>query len=126
MSNDAALLMLALGRILLGGLFVYGGVRHFFILPAVSSALAARGVPGPRLVLIVGSVFELVAGALLAAGVFVRPAALGLVLFTAAACVLLLNFWDMKPGPERETAKNFVQSNMAIIGGLLIAAATAS
>lgn len=37
---------------------------------------------------------------------------------------MLLNFWDME-GPAREAARNVWQSNLAIIGGLLIAAAHA-
>ncbi len=125
MSSDAGLWMLAVGRVLLGGLFVYGGLRHFFVLEMIVPALAARGVPFPRCALIIGSAFELAAGAFLALGILVLPAALGLVCFTVAASVLLLNFWDMGAGAERDTAKSFVQSNVAIIGGLLIAAATA-
>jgi len=44
------------------------------------------------------------------------------VAFTIAASFLFLNYWDMQ-GAERENAKSFLLSNMAILGGLLIAAA---
>jgi putative oxidoreductase len=66
-------ILLILGRLLLGGLFVYGGVRHMFIMPAITQAIAARGVPAPRLVLLVGSAFQFVAGLLLILGLFVAP-----------------------------------------------------
>jgi putative oxidoreductase len=86
--------------------------------------MKARGVPAARPVLIVGSVFQIAAGLLLALGVYVMWAALGLVAFTVIASIMLLNFWDLE-GAARESAWNGFQANMAIIGGLLIAAAQA-
>jgi putative oxidoreductase len=111
-----------LGRLLLGGLFVVAGIRHFFVFGGVQQAIAARGVPFAGLVLVAGSGFELLAGTLLMAGVAVVYAALGLALFTAAASVMLLNFWGME-GAAREAAINAWQSNLAVVGGLLVAAA---
>src|SRR6185436_10604795 len=107
--------LLILGRFLLGALFVYGGVSHLFAIPALTQAIAARGVPAPRLVLLVGSAFQFVAGLLLIIGLFVVPAAFALVLFTLAASALLVNFWDME-GHAREAATNVWLSNLAIIG----------
>jgi len=124
MSNDMAVVGLALGRVLLGGIFVLGGVRHFFELAPLTQALSARGLPAPRLSLIVGSLFQTIAGVLLMAGQWVQYAALGLVIFTLVASVLMVNFWSMT-GEAREAMKNAFTSNLAIIGGLLIAAATA-
>lgn len=124
MSNDVTAIALPLGRMLLGGLFVYGGIRHFFILDAVSGMLSARGLPAARLFLILGSIFELVAGALLMAGLFVKYAAVALIFFTVVASILMLNFWSLT-GEARDMAKNAFFSNLAIIGGLLISAATA-
>ncbi len=116
--------LLVLGRVLLGGLFVYGGVHHFFIMVPLTAAVSARGVPAPRLVLIVGSVFQIIAGALFLLGVYVATSAFGLIAFTIIASIMMLNFWDME-GQMRATAKTMWQTNLAIIGGLLIAAAYA-
>ena len=124
MSIDIVPLLLALGRVLLGGLFVVGGIHHFFIIPQLTEVMAARGVPFPRAVLIAGSIFQAAAGALLMLGYFVPAVAFGLVVFTVAASVMLVNFWDQE-GPARQTARNVFQSNLAIIGGLLVAAAEA-
>jgi putative oxidoreductase len=114
--------LIVLGRVLLGGFFVAAGIRHFFITPSVRAALAARGAPAPMLLLMTGTIFQIGAGLLLMAGILVRPAALGLVAFTIAASVLLLNFWSLQ-GAAREAAMNGWKSNLAIIGGLLVAAA---
>jgi putative oxidoreductase len=119
---ENAELLRVVGRVLLGGLFVVGGIHHFFILPPVTAALAARGVPLPRLALIAASLFQALAGLLLMLGMWVAPAALGLVVFTLVSSFLLLNFWDME-GPARDAAQMSCQTNLALIGGLLIAAA---
>ena len=47
---------------------------------------------------------------------------MGLVIFTIAASVMLLNFWSLE-GAAREGALNGWLSNLGVIGGLLIAAA---
>lgn len=111
-----------LGRILLGGLFAFGGIRHFFLVDKLVPLIAARGLPAPTLVLLAGSAFQAVLGLLLVLGFWVMPAALGLIAFTIAATVMLLNFWD-KSGPEREGAFNAALTNLAVIGGLLLLAA---
>lgn len=117
-------LLIITGRILLGGLFVLGGVKHFTILDPITQVLAARGVPAPRLVLIGGSIFQIIAGTMLMAGLYVPYAAFGLIAFTILASFMMLNFWDMPQGVERDTVFNIFMTNIALIGGLLIAAAT--
>ena len=111
-----------LGRICLGGLFVVGGLRHFFEQPALTTMMTARGVPLPRPTLLAGSVFQVVAGALLMADLFTFAAALGLVLFTIAASLMFLCYWRLPSGPERERAINGLLANIGVIGGLLLAA----
>lgn len=122
LSSEIVNVMMIVGRVLLGLLFVWGGASHFVNMPPVLAMVEARGVPFPRLVLILGSLWELVLGLLLMLGLFVTPAALGLIPFTILATLMLLNFWD-KTGPEREGLKNAALTNLAVIGGLLIAAA---
>jgi len=117
---SADLIVLA-GRILLGGVFVVAGLRHLMIVPVLADAVAARGVPFPRIVLLAGTVFQIGAGLALVLGVFISWAALGLVLFTMVASVLLVNFWD-KEGEERIALTNAFQTNIGLIGGLMIAA----
>jgi putative oxidoreductase len=124
MNGELREILWPMGRLLLGGLFVVGNARHFFISSGVAQAIAGRGMPFPRLVLFVGSAFAVVAGAMLIVGYAIAYAALGLALFTLAASILLLNFWSMQ-GAERIAAVMNWQSNIAIIGGLMIAAAYA-
>lgn len=115
-------LIVLVGRVLLGGMFVAAGLRHLMIVPVLTAAINARGVPFPRIMLLAGTGFQIVAGLALVLGFFVTWAALGLILFTVVASVLLVNFWD-KEGEERIALTNAFQTNIGLIGGLLLAAA---
>ncbi len=125
LSPEQAQVATIIGRALLGGLFVLGGIHHFTSLPAVSGAMAERGVPIPRLVLIVGSVFQIACGALLMLGLWATAAALGLVVFTLAASAMFMDFWRTQ-GEARTKAIEGWKTNLALIGGLLIAAASSA
>jgi putative oxidoreductase len=115
-------MLVVVGRALLGCLFVAGGLRHVTIFDAIAKDMAKRGVPLPRLALAAGTAFQIVAGTLLILGIFVVPAALGLIVFTIAATVMMLNFWNME-GETRVWCVNNWLSNIGIIGGLLLVAA---
>jgi len=120
--SDLAPTLVAVGRALLGCLFVAGGIRHLTIFTAVAKDMARRGVPFPRFVLAAGTAFQVAGGMLLILGMFVVPAALGLIVFTVAATVMMLNFWNMA-GETRGWAINNWLSNIGIVGGLLLVAA---
>jgi putative oxidoreductase len=81
---SADLIVLA-GRILLGGMFVVAGLRHLMIVPVLSVAVAARGMPFPRTALLASTAFQIGAGLALVLGFFTSWAALGLILFTIVA-----------------------------------------
>ena len=115
---------IVLGRFVLGAFFAYGGVTHFLALDPITQAMAGRGVPQPRLVLIAGSLFQIVFGLLLAFGIAVPVSAIALIAFTVVASLMLVDFWN-KQEPARMALRNVFLSNLAIIGGLLIAAGTA-
>lgn len=125
MATDLESAFWVVGRFLLGGLFVVGGVHHFFGLGGIAQFMASRGVPAAKLVLIAGSVFQALAGLALIVGYQPFWAAMGLVAFTLIASAIFLNFWGLA-GEARANAVKGWQSNLAIIGGLLIAAAHAS
>ena len=110
------------GRILLGGIFVVAGLRHLRIVPILTAAVEARGLPLPRVVVLIGTGFQITAGLTLMHGMFIAWAALGLILFTIVASVMLVNFWD-KQGEERIALANAFQTNVGLIGGLMLAAA---
>jgi len=71
-----------------------------------------------------GSIFEAICGLLLMFGFWPVETSLALFVFTLAASIMLLDFWN-KNGFERVVLFNNFSSNIGVLGGLLISAATA-
>lgn len=124
MPADLPGLLYLFGRFLLGGLFVFGGIEHFFVLPLLSGTMAARGVPAARTVLILGSLWQILFGVLLVVGLWLAPSAFALILFTLVASPIFLDYWN-KSGPERANQRNAFLVNIALVGALLMVAAQA-
>ncbi|MGO8070642.1 mechanosensitive ion channel domain-containing protein, partial [Rhizobium leguminosarum] len=52
-------------------LYVAGGIHHFFVIVPLTEAIEARVIPFAKWVLVLGSMFQIVAGILLMFGLFV-------------------------------------------------------
>ncbi|UVK36182.1 DoxX family protein [Mesorhizobium sp. AR10] len=105
-------------RLLVGGAFVFAGLRNIQNAAFLTQLMAARGVPQARLMLWLGIVLQVVAGALVIAGVWTTLAAACLVLFLIVATPMFHNFWDHQ-GPERAARINGFVGNVALTGGFL-------
>jgi len=111
----------AIGAWLIGGVFVVAGVEHFVKFRAMRDYLAAQRFPAPAVMLAAGSALEIVAGLMLPLGVATPFAAGALIAFTLAANLTLRRFWA-SPGLERQVMRNAFLVNVAVMGGLLLAA----
>ncbi|MER8394321.1 DoxX family protein [Mesorhizobium sp. M0045] len=105
-------------RLLLGGAFVFAGLRNIQNAALVSQLMTTRGVPQARLVLWLGIVLQIIAGALVIAGIWTALAAACLILFLIVATPMFHNFWDHQ-GPERASRINGFVGNVALTGGFL-------
>lgn len=110
-----------LGLMLLGGVFVWAGAGHFFVFRQVAASMAARGLPASGPLLAAGSLLQISAGALLAFGIATPWAAAALAAFTVVATLMMLDFWRHE-GSEREALRNGFLINIAVLGGLIVAA----
>ncbi|MER9235131.1 DoxX family protein [Mesorhizobium sp. M0622] len=110
-----------LGLVLLGGVFIWAGAGHFLRFRAIAASLAERGFPAPKPLLAAGSVLEIGAGFCLATDVGDPYPAAALAVFTIAASFMALNFWRYS-GDERETLRTGFTINVAVLGGLIVAA----
>ena len=118
MPVDLPSTLLFLGRLLLGGVFLFAGLRNIQNAAFLIQLMAARGVPQARLALWVGIVLQIVAGALVIAGLWTTMAAAVLVVFLIAATPMFHNFWDHQ-GPDRASRINGFVGNVALSGGFL-------
>ena len=116
-------ILIVVGRILLGGLFVAGGIKHFMSIPTYAEIMGAKGVSYPKEVLLIGSAWQTVFGLAFVMGIGMLVSSLALILFTIIATYIFMPFWKMEKGQERDMTFNCFMTNVAIIGGLLIAAA---
>ncbi|ESW88875.1 MULTISPECIES: DoxX family protein [unclassified Mesorhizobium] len=105
-------------RLLLGGAFVFAGLRNIQNRAFVTQLMATRGVPQARLALWAGIVLQIGAGALVLTGLWTAVAAAALILFLIAATPMFHNFWDHQ-GPERAARINGFVANVALTGGFL-------
>jgi len=115
---DFYFLALILGRIFIGGIFVLAGIQHFQHFDPPLAIMKGRSVPYAAPLLVLGSVWEIVLGALIMIGFWGAPAALGLILFLIPATIIFHNFWDYQ-GIARVHHMHVVMTNVMVAGGLL-------
>lgn len=118
MPTDLPSSLLFFGRLLLGGAFVFAGLRNIQNQAFLTGLMAARGVPRARLALWAGIILQIIAGVLLILGVWTVIAAAVLVLFLIVATPMFHNFWDHQ-GPDRAARINGFVGNVALGGGFL-------
>ena len=125
MNADFSAEIVFAGRLLLGGAFVFAGLRNIQNAALLTQLMTTRGVPQPRAMLWLGIALQIAAGALLIAGMWTGLAAAGLILFLLVATPMFHNFWDHQ-GAERAAKINGVVGNVALMGGFLVVMAGAS
>lgn len=103
MPVDLPSTLLFLGRLLLGGAFVFAGLRNIQNADFLTRLVAARGVPQARLALWAGIVLQIIAGVLVMVDLWTAIACVVLVLFLIVATPMFHNFWNHQ-GPERASA----------------------
>jgi putative oxidoreductase len=119
MPTDFTLTLIFLARLLIGGAFIFAGLRNMTNVPVLTGLMAARDVPQAKAVLFAGIILQVACGALLIAGLWTAVAATGLIAFVVAGTWMFHNFWDHQ-GLERGNRINGVVSNVALIGGFLL------
>jgi putative oxidoreductase len=112
-------LFLLLGRLLLGGFFLFNGVHHFVRVSALSAFAAAKGVPAPMAAVLVGGVLLLIGGVSLLLGMAPRVGIIAILLFMVPVTVVMHGFW-MEQGMMRAIDLTNFTKNVAIIGAVLM------
>ena len=114
--------LIVLGRIALGGAFFVAGVRNLLGFRMLAPSMAQLGTPLPRVALGIGIALQILCGAALAFGFYPAWAAAGLALFVVVATAIFHRFWEHQ-GQERVQHVNGFISNVALVGGFLLAVA---
>ena len=110
-------------RILLALVFLVAGVRKVMAPAASAGYLAKLGFPAPEVMVWVAIAFELGGAILLILGWKTRWGALALALFTLIATFAAHRFWEFDAAQYANQMNHFLK-NLAIVGGMVLLAAT--
>jgi uncharacterized membrane protein YphA (DoxX/SURF4 family) len=127
------------GRILFAVLFIYLGATKLFGIQATADFIAtkitipaalapytaqletATGMTTPQLLAIVGGVFEILAGLMIALNFGARFFSLLLIIYMAGATFYFYDFWNQAPPENGKTLVDALK-NLSIIGALFMIA----
>lgn len=112
-----------IARVLMSIVYLVSSVEKGLNYSAALEEFAKAGVPAPRLTVVTTILLHFVASLCLIAGWFVTEMATALALFTLAATIKVHDFWNMA-GVERIERSRIALANFALVGGLILLAAT--
>ena len=114
--NDEIILA---ARVLLATLFLIFGWRKLRDFSGTVSQMTQLGVPTPVLAAGVATFMELPVAFAVAVGVFARPAALLMALYTMGTALIGHRYWTITGADYVDSMDNFYK-NLSIMGGFLL------
>lgn len=112
-----------IGRLLLALLFLPAGISKIGGFAGTVGYIASKGLPMPEVGAVVAILVEVVGGLALIAGFGTRIAAVVLAVFTLVATFIFHNYWGV-PAEQAFVQQLMFFKNIAVVGGLLILAAS--
>ena len=117
-------LLILVGRVLMGQIFVVSGFGKLMGLSGFAASLAKNGVPAPDIVSVIAACVEFFGGVALVVGFMTRWAAVLMLVFTGVAAMVGHRYWEAaEPVFRRGQEINFYK-NVTIIGGFLFLVVT--
>lgn len=104
-------------------IFLLNGIFKLMAFSAVAEMMAGKGIPLAKATLAITLIIEIGGGLLLLIGFQARPVSLVLAAFLVPVTLTFHNFWAYQGEQQQDQMANFLK-NLAIIGGLLVVAAT--
>jgi putative oxidoreductase len=114
---------LAVGRVLLSMIFILSGAGKLMQFAGTANMMAGKGIPLAKLALIISLLIEVGGGLALLTGFKVRVVAPIMALWLVPVTLVFHNFWAYQGQEAMNQQINFLK-NLAIMGGLLVAAYT--
>jgi putative oxidoreductase len=111
--------VLLLGRVLFGALFVMSAVGHLTQTPAMAGYAASRGVPMATPLTVLSGVQILLGGASVVLGVWADLGSLVLVVFLVATAVMMHAFWRETEPMSRQMEMVQFNKDLALAGAAL-------
>jgi uncharacterized membrane protein YphA (DoxX/SURF4 family) len=113
-------ILFLLGRILFGGYFLMSGLNHFAHVAMLSGYAQSKGVPAPKLAVIVTGLLLLLGGLSVLFGLYPTIGALALLLFLLPVTFMMHAYWKVQdPQMQMGERMNFMK-NLALVGAALL------
>ena len=113
-------ILVLIGRLLFGGLFLYNGINHFTSRAALTGYAAFKGVPMPGASIVISGVWLVLAALSVMLGIRPEIGLVMIVLFLAGVTPVMHNYWAVtEPNARMADSINF-QKNMALLGAALV------
>ena len=120
MENDINGGFILAARLLLAALFLIFGWRKLTDYSGTVSRMVQDGAPIPVLATFVAIFMELPVAFAVAVGVFTRPSAVLLVLYTLGTALIAHRYWTMTSGANKIDSMESFYKNLSIVGGFLL------
>lgn len=113
-------LLFILGRVILGGYFIYNGFNHFKHVSNMTGYAAMKKVPAPKAAVIVGGAMMILGGLALILNMYPIIGMILIGLFLIPTTFMMHQFWKESDGMARMNERINFTKNLALIGALLL------
>jgi uncharacterized membrane protein YphA (DoxX/SURF4 family) len=112
--------LLLIGRIILGGFFIYSGVNHFIGFGMMTQYAKMKGVPFPAIAQGLTGLMLLFGGVSILFGIYPYIGIVLLVAFLLPVSFMMHNFWKIEDPQLRMADKVNFMKNIALLGAILM------
>lgn len=114
-----AVYVFLIGRILLGGFFLFMAVQHFSAVGQLSRYAGSKGVPAPRLAVLGSGALLLIGGLSIVTGIWPGLGVLAIAGFLIPVSLLMHAFWSVDDPQAQQMEFSQFSKNLALLGATL-------
>jgi putative oxidoreductase len=112
-------LFFLLGRLLVGGVYLFSGVTNLLALNNLVFVVSAKGVPNPQIWVMISCVLLIIAGISILTGIRPQVGVGALALFLIPATFIMHNFWALEGMEQLLQMRSFL-GNVGLLGSALM------
>lgn len=108
-----------MGRVILGGFFLYNGINHFKEREGLAQYAGAKNVPNPEVAVLVSGALLATGGVSLILGMKPKLGVLAIVGFLSGVSPVIHDFWNAQDAQTKQQDMIHFMKNMALLGAAL-------
>ncbi len=113
-------IVMLIGRIILGGFFLYAGIHHFQSLEHMAGYARMKGTPAPKAAVAGTGILLILGGLSSILGVFPLIGCILLLIFLVGVSLAMHNFWTVQDTQQRAAEMVNFTKNIALAGAVLV------